>query len=99
MSITEEMTPVYARHVGERLRNIRRQQGLSLQAVEEQSDREFKASVLGPTSGANGSSRSCACSASPACTASLLTSCCPSCHPTPTSAPKAGHRPTTGEGR
>lgn len=47
MSITEEMTPAYARHVGERLRNIRRQQGLSLQAVEEQSDREFKASVLG----------------------------------------------------
>jgi transcriptional regulator with XRE-family HTH domain len=45
--ITEEMTPAYARHVGERLRNIRRQQGLSLQAVEEQSEREFKASVLG----------------------------------------------------
>ena len=44
---TEEMTPAYARHVGERLRNIRRQQGLSLQAVEEQSEREFKASVLG----------------------------------------------------
>lgn len=47
MTMTEEMTPAYARHVGERLRNIRRQQGLSLQAVEEQSDREFKASVLG----------------------------------------------------
>lgn len=47
MSATEEMSPAYARHVGERLRNIRRQQGLSLQAVEEQSDREFKASVLG----------------------------------------------------
>ncbi len=47
MSVTEEMTPAYARHVGERLRNIRRQQGLSLQAVEEQSEREFKASVLG----------------------------------------------------
>src|ERR1700690_4443832 len=47
MSITEEMTPAYARHVGERLRNIRRQQGLSLQAVEEASAREFKASVLG----------------------------------------------------
>ncbi|HYA45851.1 MAG TPA: transcriptional regulator [Acidimicrobiales bacterium] len=44
---TEEMSPAYARHVGERLRNIRRQQGLSLQAVEEQSGREFKASVLG----------------------------------------------------
>jgi transcriptional regulator with XRE-family HTH domain len=47
MSVTEEMSPAYARHVGERLRNIRRQQGLSLQAVEEQSSREFKASVLG----------------------------------------------------
>ena len=47
MTDTEEMSPAYARHVGERLRNIRRQQGLSLQAVEEQSDREFKASVLG----------------------------------------------------
>jgi len=47
MTEAEEMSPAYARHVGERLRNIRRQQGLSLQAVEEQSDREFKASVLG----------------------------------------------------
>jgi transcriptional regulator with XRE-family HTH domain len=47
MTLTDEMTPTYARHVGERLRNIRRQQGLSLQAVEEQSEREFKASVLG----------------------------------------------------
>ncbi len=44
---TEEMTPAYAEEVGHRLRNIRRQQGLSLQAVEDQSDREFKASVLG----------------------------------------------------
>lgn len=47
MTMAEEMTPAYARQVGERLRNIRRQQGLSLQAVEEQSGREFKASVLG----------------------------------------------------
>ncbi|MCL6092075.1 MAG: transcriptional regulator [Actinobacteria bacterium] len=47
MTMAEEMTPAYARQVGERLRNIRRQQGLSLQAVEEQSSREFKASVLG----------------------------------------------------
>jgi transcriptional regulator with XRE-family HTH domain len=47
MSMAEDMTPAYARQVGERLRNIRRQQGLSLQAVEEQSGREFKASVLG----------------------------------------------------
>ena len=44
---SEEMSPAFARDVGERLRNIRRQQGLSLQAVEETSAREFKASVLG----------------------------------------------------
>jgi transcriptional regulator with XRE-family HTH domain len=44
---SEEMTPAYAQEVGQRLRNIRRQQGLSLQAVEDNSDREFKASVLG----------------------------------------------------
>jgi len=44
---TEEMTPAYARQVGERLRHIRKQQRLSLQAVEENSEREFKASVLG----------------------------------------------------
>jgi transcriptional regulator with XRE-family HTH domain len=44
---TEEMPQGYARQVGERLRNIRRQQGLSLQTVEAMSDREFKASVLG----------------------------------------------------
>lgn len=44
---TEETTPAFAREVGERLRDIRRQQRLSLQAVEEQSGREFKASVLG----------------------------------------------------
>ena len=43
----DEMSPAYAQEVGQRLRNIRRQQGLSLQAVEDQSDREFKASVLG----------------------------------------------------
>ena len=47
MAMTDDMTPAYARHVGERLRDIRRQQGLSLQAVEEGSQREFKASVLG----------------------------------------------------
>lgn len=45
--MTEEVTPAYARSVGERLRDIRRQQRLSLQAVEERSEREFKASVLG----------------------------------------------------
>jgi transcriptional regulator with XRE-family HTH domain len=43
----EDVSPAYAREVGERLRHIRRQQGLSLQAVEEASGREFKASVLG----------------------------------------------------
>jgi transcriptional regulator with XRE-family HTH domain len=46
MSI-EEMPPDFAQQVGDRLRNIRRQQGLSLQAVEAMSEREFKASVLG----------------------------------------------------
>ncbi|HET9691769.1 MAG TPA: transcriptional regulator [Acidimicrobiales bacterium] len=46
-AVTEEMSPAFARAVGERLRDIRRQQRLSLQAVEEQSGREFKASVLG----------------------------------------------------
>src|ERR1700737_2815988 len=45
--MTEEMTSDYARDVGERLRDIRRQQGLSLQGVEATSEREFKASVLG----------------------------------------------------
>lgn len=43
----DEVSPAYAKEVGLRLRNIRRQQGLSLQAVENSSDREFKASVLG----------------------------------------------------
>src|SRR3954466_263807 len=40
------VTP-YGRKVGERLRAIRRQKGLSLQDVEASSDQEFKASVLG----------------------------------------------------
>jgi transcriptional regulator with XRE-family HTH domain len=43
----DETNPVYAKDVGIRLRDIRRQQGLSLQAVAESSEREFKASVLG----------------------------------------------------
>jgi transcriptional regulator with XRE-family HTH domain len=43
----DEMNPAYAKDVGARLRDIRRQQGLSLQAVAEASEREFKASVLG----------------------------------------------------
>src|SRR6266700_274424 len=37
----------YARRVGERLRAIRKQKGLSLQEVEATSNQEFKASVLG----------------------------------------------------
>jgi transcriptional regulator with XRE-family HTH domain len=37
----------YGRRVGERLRTIRRQKGLSLQDVEATSSQEFKASVLG----------------------------------------------------
>ena len=37
----------YARRVGERLRAIRKQKGLSLQEVEGASNQEFKASVLG----------------------------------------------------
>ncbi len=37
----------YAQRVGERLRNIRKQKGLSLQDVEAMSNQEFKASVLG----------------------------------------------------
>ena len=43
----EEPNSAYAHEIGDRLRSIRRQQHLSLQAVEERSDREFKASVLG----------------------------------------------------
>lgn len=39
--------PGYARRVGERLRDVRKQKGLSLQAVEASSNKEFKASVLG----------------------------------------------------
>jgi transcriptional regulator with XRE-family HTH domain len=45
--MSEEMTPAYARSIGTRLRDIRRQQGFSLQAVEARSAGEFKASVLG----------------------------------------------------
>jgi transcriptional regulator with XRE-family HTH domain len=39
--------PTYAARVGERLRAIRLQKGLSLHEVEQQSSKEFKASVLG----------------------------------------------------
>src|ERR1700738_4991799 len=45
--MTEEMPSGYARGVGERWSDIRRQQALSLQAAEAMSGREFKASVLG----------------------------------------------------
>lgn len=45
--IDDEATQIYGRKVGERLRSIRRQKGLSLQDAEEASDQEFKASVLG----------------------------------------------------
>jgi len=41
------MTATYAQRVGERLRAIRLQKGLSLHDVEESSTKEFKASVLG----------------------------------------------------
>ena len=37
----------YAEQVGDRLRNIRLQKGLSLHDVEQRSGKEFKASVLG----------------------------------------------------
>jgi transcriptional regulator with XRE-family HTH domain len=47
MAVSEDMPTTYARRVGERLRNVRRQQRLSLQAVEASSGQEFKASVLG----------------------------------------------------
>src|SRR5207244_7738277 len=46
--MSEEATPVsYARRVGDRLRTIRRQKGISLHEVEQASEQEFKASVLG----------------------------------------------------
>jgi transcriptional regulator with XRE-family HTH domain len=41
------VNPNYAARVGERLRSIRLQKGLSLHDVEEASAKEFKASVLG----------------------------------------------------
>jgi transcriptional regulator with XRE-family HTH domain len=45
--VSDEIPLSYARAVGDRLRNLRQQQRLSLLAVEEASGREFKASVLG----------------------------------------------------
>jgi len=43
----EQVASAYAMRVGERLRSLRKQKRLSLQAVEAGSDQEFKASVLG----------------------------------------------------
>ncbi|HWG73590.1 MAG TPA: transcriptional regulator [Acidimicrobiales bacterium] len=43
----DEVATGYESRVGERLRSVRKQQRLSLQAVEAASDEEFKASVLG----------------------------------------------------
>jgi transcriptional regulator with XRE-family HTH domain len=45
--VDEKAASAYARRVGERLRAIRKQKGLSLQEVEAASGQEFKASVLG----------------------------------------------------
>src|ERR1700722_13029288 len=45
--MTEDDLVSYARVVGANLRKVRRQQGLALREVEEASEREFKASVLG----------------------------------------------------
>lgn len=45
--MTEQDTPAYADAVGEQLRNVRAQQGLSLQEVEQRSEGRLKASVVG----------------------------------------------------
>jgi transcriptional regulator with XRE-family HTH domain len=45
--VSDNIPLSYAKAVGDRLRGLRRQRGLSLLAVEEASGREFKASVLG----------------------------------------------------
>lgn len=45
--MSDEVPASYARAVGERLRKLRHQRGLSLLAVEEATGREFKTSVLG----------------------------------------------------
>lgn len=47
MSDLEVMSTSYATRVGERLRVVRKQKRMSLQAVESASQHEFKASVLG----------------------------------------------------
>jgi transcriptional regulator with XRE-family HTH domain len=45
--MTEDTPVSYAKLIGENLRNVRRQQGLALREVEEASEHEFRASVLG----------------------------------------------------
>jgi transcriptional regulator with XRE-family HTH domain len=45
--MSEEDPVSYAKVIGENLRKVRRQQGLALREVEETSDHEFRASVLG----------------------------------------------------
>jgi len=47
IELEEQVASAYAVRVGERLRNLRKQKRLSLQAVEAGSAQEFKASVLG----------------------------------------------------
>src|ERR1700761_4753967 len=47
MSEQEMMSNTYAARVGDRLRVVRKQKRMSLQAVESASQHEFKASVLG----------------------------------------------------
>lgn len=47
VELEEQMIAGYAERVGERLRSVRKQKRLSLQAVEATSRQEFKASVLG----------------------------------------------------
>ena len=46
-TLVDESDVNYAERVGERLRAVRKRRRLSLQAVETQSEQEFKASVLG----------------------------------------------------
>lgn len=47
IEVEEQVASAYAARVGERLRSLRKQKRLSLQAVEAGSRQEFKASVLG----------------------------------------------------
>jgi transcriptional regulator with XRE-family HTH domain len=47
VDLEEQLIAGYAERVGERLRSVRKQKRLSLQAVEASSRQEFKASVLG----------------------------------------------------